>query len=125
MVSEATRNSLRGRKFQKFSGESMPPDPLVWVQGCAREFPHATKNHLNNPCYVYYACRAATQPIDLTSQDSVRNAYTPHTKRDRKVVIYIVHTIMILVGLGGVQSHIDVRSVQTDSYLKCMLKLCI
>jgi hypothetical protein len=43
VVSEATRNSLRGCKLQKFSGGACPQTPLVWVWCRAREFPPSTK----------------------------------------------------------------------------------
>jgi hypothetical protein len=44
VISEATRNSHRGCKFQKFSGGVCPQIPLVWVWCRAWEFPPSTKN---------------------------------------------------------------------------------
>ncbi len=50
VVSEATRNSLRGCKFSKFSGGACPQTPLVWVRCHARKFPPSMKNPCINPC---------------------------------------------------------------------------
>ena len=50
VISEATRNSIRGRKFQNFPRLACPQTPLVWVCYCTLEFPPPLYQKILNPC---------------------------------------------------------------------------
>jgi hypothetical protein len=49
VVSDATRNSLRGLKFQKFSGGARPQTPYFWY-GATREISPLYEKFCINPC---------------------------------------------------------------------------
>jgi hypothetical protein len=66
VVSDATRNSLRGRTFQNFLGAgACPQTPLVWVRCHVREFPPPRKNPVLIPVYVYVSIDQAFSPNQL------------------------------------------------------------
>ena len=57
VVSEATRSSLRGCKFQKFPGGACPQTPLVWKHYRMLEFPPRQKESYINPWLSHPWCK--------------------------------------------------------------------